>query len=463
MNEKKIFRERVVKLNDRNPADGKFVLYWMQQSQRAEYNHALEYAIARANDMKLPLLAIFGLAEKYPEANIRHYAFMIEGLAETRKSLEKRGVKLVVRKGDPAELALDAGRQAALLVCDRGYTNHQKAWRQRVARKAACPAVQIESDVVVPVAVVSKKAEYAARTIRPKIHKNLEKFLEPPPEFALGRDSLDFKEDGLDLRSTSAVLQTLDTDRSIEPVSPLFRGGTSHAKKRFGKFIRESLEQYDKNGNQPQTDDISHMSPYLHFGQISPLYLALEIQKSKASDAAKDAFLEQLIVRRELAANYAEYTPDYDRFAALPDWALQTLEDHKKDERPAVYTRRQMENAATKDEYWNGAMREMKYTGFMHNYMRMYWGKKILEWCGTPEYAYRTAIYLNNKYFLDGRDPNSYAGVAWVFGLHDRAFKERAVFGKVRYMAASGLERKFDVQAYINKVEHRIRSLRQVA
>ncbi len=458
-----IFEGRIRKLNGQEPVDGKFVLYWMQQSQRAEYNHALEYAIERANEMKLPVVAIFGLTAKYPEANVRHYAFMTEGLGETIQALEKRGVKLIVRKGEPADKALEASQQAAFLVCDRGYTRHQKNWRQKIARNAPCPAVQIESDVIVPVGTVSNKAEFAARTIRPKIHRHLEKYLAPVPEIALERDSLDFRDNGIDLESASSVLELFNIDPEPAPVSPLFHGGTSHAKKRFETFVRDGLERYDKNGNQPQTDDISHMSHYLHFGQISPLYLALEIKKCKAPDAAKEAYLEQLIVRRELAANYVEYTPDYDRFAALPEWALKTLEDHKKDERPAVYTRKRMENAETNDEYWNAAMREMKCTGFMHNYMRMYWGKKILEWCGTPEYAFRTALYLNNKYFLDGRDPNSYAGVAWVFGLHDRPFKERAVFGKVRYMSASGLERKFGVQAYINKVEDRRKSMKQVA
>jgi deoxyribodipyrimidine photo-lyase len=172
------------------------------------------------------------------------------------------------------------------------------------------------------------------------------------------------------------------------------------------------------------------------------------------ADANIAAYLEELVVRRELAINFVYYTPDYDTYSCLPAWARQTLAEHKQDKRQFLYTATQLENAATHDPYWNAAMLEMKHTGFMHNYIRMYWGKKILEWSRTPEQAFKTTLAINNKYFIDGRDPNSYAGVAWTFGMHDRAWKERPVFGKVRYMAASGLERKCDIRAYVKKVEN---------
>jgi deoxyribodipyrimidine photo-lyase len=184
--------------------------------------------------------------------------------------------------------------------------------------------------------------------------------------------------------------------------------------------------------------------------------VALAVRKSKAvPEETKAAFLEELIVRRELAVNYVNYTPEYDSFQALPDWAKRTLAKHRSDSRQPIYGRRELEDAKTLDPYWNAAMVEMRHTGFMHNYMRMYWGKKILEWSATPEEAYRVALTLNNKYFLDGRDPNSFAGVAWLFGLHDRPWGERPIFGQVRYMAASGLERKCDIRAYVQKVEAR--------
>jgi deoxyribodipyrimidine photo-lyase len=314
--------------------------------------------------------------------------------------------------------------------------------------------VQVESDVIIPVEVVSDKAEYAARTIRPKVHKHLKDYLVPFKSSSADKSSLGLKVKGLDLSKVDTFLKKLSLDRSIAPVSQFFKGGTSQGKARLGEFLKTRFHHYVENRNQPQTDDISHMSPYLHFGQISPLYLALKIQASGRRFAeARAAYLEELIVRRELAVNFVNFNQKYDSYSCLPQWAQKTLKQHRKDPRENVYTRRQLEDAETHDDYWNAAMREMKITGFMHNYMRMYWGKKILEWCRTPEYAFRTALAINNKYFLDGRDPNSYAGVSWVFGLHDRAWFERPIFGKIRYMAASGLERKCDIRGYVDKVD----------
>jgi deoxyribodipyrimidine photo-lyase len=445
---------RIRWLNDRVLNKGSYVLYWMQQSQRAEYNHALEYAVQQANALGQSVLVGFGLTDGYPEANLRHYTFMLEGLRETKASLAGQGIKMVVQRGSPADVASVLGRKASLIVCDRGYLRHQKAWRTQVARSVACSVVQVESDVIIPVEIVSSKAEYAARTIRPKIHRHLNDFLVPFKSSSADKSSLGLKVKGLDLRKIDTVLERLSLDRSIAPVSQFFKGGTSQGKARLGEFIKKRFHHYVDNRNQPQTDDISHMSPYLHFGQLSPLYLALQIQGSGGRlKEAQTAYLEELIVRRELAMNFVNFTPEYDSYACLPQWVQISLKQHRKDPREYVYTRRQLEDAETHDDYWNAAMREMKITGFMHNYMRMYWGKKILEWCRTPAHAFRTTLAINNKYFLDGRDPNSYAGVAWVFGLHDRAWFERPIFGKIRYMAATGLERKCYIRGYVDKVD----------
>jgi deoxyribodipyrimidine photo-lyase len=449
-----IQKSRIQLLNDADVAKGNYVLYWMQQSQRADYNHALEYAIQQANRLGQGVLAAFGLMDDYPEANLRHYTFMLEGLKETRTTLVRRGIKMVIQKGTPAEIALKLGRNASIIVCDCGYLRHQKAWRDQVAQQAACRVVQVESDVIVPLRVVSTKAEYAARTIRPKIHKHLDSYLNEFKPATVKQSSLNLDIQGIDLGNVDAVLQKLKIDRGVPAVTQFFTGGTSQARQIFKGFIHQRLGRYVDNRNQPQTDDISHMSPYLHFGQISPLYLALKIMQADSRlQEAKEAFLEEMIVRRELAMNFVNYTPHYDSYKCLPNWARRTLADHEKDTREYVYTRRQLENSRTHDEYWNAAMREMKHTGFMHNYMRMYWGKKILEWTKTPQHAFRTTLAINNKYFLDGRDANSYTGVAWVFGVHDRAWFERPIFGKIRYMAASGLERKCDIRGYVNKVD----------
>jgi deoxyribodipyrimidine photo-lyase len=454
MTEPVIQETRIQQLNDLDLRKGRYVLYWMQQSQRVELNHALEYAIHRANELDQSVLVGFGLTDDYPEANLRHYSFMLEGLGETQKSLKEQGIKFVIQKGRPAAVALKLGAEASLIVCDRGYLRHQKDWRREVAREADCRVVQVETDVVVPVEVVSGKAEYAARTIRPKVTRHLRDYLKPVKTASARKSSLKLQINGLDLTNLAAVLKSLKIDRSVAPVGQFFKGGTSEGKKRFQEFLRKRFEHYVENRNQPQTDDISHMSLYLHFGQISPLYLALTLRQSgggKSED--RDSYLEELIVRRELAMNFANYTPDYDRFSCLPDWARKTLAGHEKDRRAHTYSLKQLEAAETHDPYWNAAMREMRYTGFMHNYMRMYWGKKILEWSRTPKEGFENTLAINNKYFLDGRDPNSFTGVAWVFGIHDRAWNERPVFGKIRYMAASGLERKCDIQGYVKKVE----------
>jgi deoxyribodipyrimidine photo-lyase len=450
-----IHESRVRYLNDREVVQGRYVLYWMQQSQRAEMNHALEVAVREANRLGQGVVVGFGLTENYPEANLRHFAFMLEGLAETSASLARRGIRLAVRKGSPPDVALALGREASLIVCDRGYLRHQKAWREMVAGEAGCRAVQVESDLVVPVESASTKAEIGARTLRPRIHRQLAEYLKPLPVAPVRASSLGLSIEGISLQDIPAVLKSLKVERRVAPVSALFKGGTSEGKRRFAEFLKNRLARYDENSNQPQTDDISHMSPYLHFGQISPLYLALEIAQDGGPQSAKDAFVEELVVRRELAANFVHYVSDYDSYDCVPGWAQKSLADHRRDRRPYVYSVSQLENAQTHDPYWNAAMREMVCTGFMHNYMRMYWGKKILEWSPTPEEGFATTLALNNRYFIDGRDPNSYAGVAWIYGVHDRAWPERAIYGKVRTMMASGLERKCDIQGYVEKVERR--------
>jgi len=453
---RQVQEERVQHLNDAEIRSGDYILYWMQSSQRADHNHALEYAIQQANERDERLLVVFGLTDDYPEANLRHYAFMLEGLQDAQKVLKDRGIKMVVRRGPPDDVALEAGEDASLIVADRGYMRPQRKWREKVARDAGCRVTQVETDVVVPVELASGKQEHAARTLRPKINKHLEDFLVELTPTEPEKQSLNMDAEGLDLSDIEKVLDDMDLDRSVSALSHLYKGGNSEARKMFRRFLKESFGDYDANRNQPQTDYVSHMSKYLHFGHVSPIRLALQARESSASKDNIDSFTEELIIRRELTMNFVLFTPDYDSYSCLPDWAKKTLEEHKKDGRENSYTRKQLENAETHDPYWNAAMKEMLHTGYMHNYMRMYWGKKILEWSNTPEYAYETTLYLNNKYFLDGRDPNSYANVAWVFGQHDRGWKEREVYGKVRYMSAGGLKRKSKPAQYVEKVEGRI-------
>jgi len=426
-----IQEERVNALNRQSPRKGDYVLYWMQASQRVECNHALEYAVRQANERKEPLVVYFGLTDTYPEANERHYSFMLEGLNEVRLSLKDRGIAMVVRHNSPELGAVELARKASITVCDRGYLRIQKKWRQYAAEHIECPLLQVESDVVVPVETASEKEEYSAATFRRKLHRVLPIYLKPMEEQAALIDSSRFLFDNYDTTDTSGAISGLTIDRSVKPVNG-FRGGTREAKARLEDFIDRKLGDYESSRNDPNADSLSNLSPYLHFGQISPLYIALEVIKTGSPGI--DTFLEELLVRRELSMNFVQYNQGYDSFTGLPEWAKRTLSEHSDDYRAFMYSLDELENAKTHDSYWNAAQSEMVVTGKMHGYMRMYWGKKILEWAASPEEAYRRALYLNNKYELDGRDPNGFAGVAWCFGKHDRPWGSRPVFGNVRYM-----------------------------
>ena len=442
---------RVKILNTAAIKNGRYVLYWMQASQRSEYNHALEYAILKANKLHKPLIVFFGILENYPEANERHFYFMLEGLKEVQSSLTQQGIQLVVWRKSPELGVIELAKNATLTVTDRGYLKIERKWRNYVAENIDIPFIQVESNVVLPVEEVSSKEEFSAATIRPKIKKKLAKYLVPLKSNKPKRDSLEMDFNSLDINDVKKMVTDLHIDRKVKKVHS-FQGGTREAKKRLKDFIKKKLDHYTDFRNDPSLDYLSNMSPYLHFGQISPLYIALKINET--SSPGKDAYLEELIIRRELSVNFVFYNRNYDSIHGIQEWAQETLREHKKDPRKPVYTQEDFERAETHDHYWNTAQNEMRIRGKMHGYMRMYWGKKIIEWSKNPEKAYTIALYLNNKYELDGRDPNGYTGVAWCFGKHDRPWKEREIFGKIRYMSAGGLERKFNIGEYVKNINH---------
>ena len=443
------------------------VLYWMQQSQRAEGNAALEHALELAADARLPLLVGFGLTGGYPEANLRHYQFLLEGLVDVEAGLASRGVGFVVRRGDPAMVALTLSDGAAALVCDRGHLRHQRRWRATVAELAPCPVFEVEADLVVPLQAATDKREYAARTLRPKLHAQLERWLLPTAavEVLKPLDARTARKlagessaaSTVDLSDPRGTLASLNLDRSVPPVSELFQGGQLAARAQLARFLADDLRGYQSRRSRPETASVSHMGKYLHYGHISAVEVALAARAAKRAPLVDRAsFLEELIIRRELAHNFVAHTEDYDRFSAVPDWARASLLTHQSDPRRPAYRPDEMEAAVTSDPYWNAAMREMKHTGYLHNALRMYWGKKILEWTPDPVDAHALALRLNNKYLLDGRDANSYANIGWIFGLHDRPFAERPIYGKVRTMSARGLERKSDIAAYVEQVNARV-------
>jgi len=441
-----IQKERIKVLSRKEMGGGTYVLYWMQASHRVECNHALELAILKANELRQPLIVFFGITDQFPEANERHYTFMLEGLKEVKDSLEKRGIQMVILQKSPEVGVVQLARRASLVVVDRGYLRIQRAWREVASKKIACPMIQVETDVVVPVEETSPKEEYAAATIRSKITRKWNAFLLPLAEHEPMVRSLSLEFDSLDIEDVEKTISRLRIDRSVQRAHS-FHGGTREAKRHLDIFWESKLDRFPELRNDPTLDYLSHMSPYLHFGQISPVYIALKVLKT--GSVGVEAFLEELIIRRELSMNFVFYNERYDSFEALPDWAKSSLESHRKDKRSYLYTLKEFETGSTHDPYWNAAQREMVSRGKMHGYMRMYWGKKIIEWSKTPEEAFKIALYLNNKYELDGRDPNGFTGVAWCFGKHDRPWGERSVFGNVRYMNDRGLKRKFDADQYV--------------
>jgi deoxyribodipyrimidine photo-lyase len=437
-------------LNNKEVANGEYVIYWMQSSHRVQDNWALNYAIETANNSDLPVVVYFGLTNEFPEASYRHYWFMLEGLKEVSAILQSLGVRFVINEDSPPQGLLDISKKSSQIIVDRGYLRLNKAWYNYAAEKVQVPLIQVEDNVVVPVEEASQKEEYSAATLRPKLLAKLNQFLDLPPQVAPRRASLNIKMDSIALANLEETVLKLGVEKAPAK-SKYFQGGTSRAKQLLELFIERYLRIYEREGNNPENNCSSCLSPYLHFGQISPVYIALQIMRTNTS--IKPKFLEQLIVRRELAANFVNYNTNYDSLQSLPQWAKKTLASHAADKREYIYSLAQLESAQTHDVYWNAAQREMVVTGKMNGYMRMYWGKKIIEWTRSPDEAFAIALYLNNKYEIDGRDPNGYAGVAWCFGKHDRPWKEREVFGNVRFMNKKGLERKFNMQSYLQRVD----------
>ncbi|MEM9304529.1 MAG: deoxyribodipyrimidine photo-lyase [Pseudomonadota bacterium] len=453
---------RVEWLREADPAPGRHVLYWMGGTQREALNPALEFAVERANRHGVPLLVVFGLMDDYPEANLRHVRFMLQGLAETATAIRARGIGFALRRGYAADIATAAARDAVEVVCDRGYLRHHRAWRHQFAEQCNAPFAVVETEAVVPLRVASTKAEYAARTIRPRIHRHLADYLRPLAPVAIDQPWIGEPPESESLDDIDALLERMSLDRTVGAVDPFFIGGYSQARRRLEAFLAGPIDAYADRRSHPAEDVTTALSPYLHFGQISAIELALAVQaRRNTHETNREDFIEELIVRRQLAQNFCEFIDDYDAYACLPEWARKTLDEHRDDPREHLYSEAELAEAKTHDRFWNAAMNEMRITGFMHNYMRMYWGKKIIEWSATPEEAHRVTLALNNRYFLDGRDPNSYASVNWLYGLHDRAWTERPVFGKIRYMNANGLKRKFDMDGYLDKVARLRRRARE--
>lgn len=443
---------RVTVRRSGSPASGSgCVVYWMQRAQRALDNPALDVAVETANVLRQPVVIFFAPIPFYPHANLRHYRFLAEGIPDIAAYARKRGIGFVLRRYPQHSLVEFCEEvSASLVIGDENPMREPREWRERAAKKLKVPFWTVDADVVVPSKLLGKE-QYAARIIRPRLAERLPQFLslagnpsvkvewQKPERLAALPDDV-----AIDITEGWSRL-----DRSVGPVDS-FRGGTDEALRLLGEFIHDKLATYPENHGKPEIDGTSQLSPYLHFGHIGPHTVLNAVQTARVPQAAKDDYIDQLLTWRELAINFVHFNPLYDSLESAPDWAHKTLAAHAGDPRPVLYTREQLEHAQTHDELWNAAQLQMLHAGWMHNYMRMYWAKKILEWSPSPAVAYQTALYLNDKYFLDGRDPDGYAGIAWaIAGKFDRPWFDRPIFGTIRYMTAAAARKKFDADRYI--------------
>ena len=428
---------------------GSCVVYWMQRAQRGIDNPALDVAVKAANVLGKPAVVFFAPVPFYPHANLRHYRFLNEGIPDIAAHLSAKDIGFVLRRyPDHSLLKFCEEVKPALVIGDENPLRETEDWRRKATQKLTAPFWTVDADVIVP-STLLRKAQYAAHIIRPRLQAYLDTFLVGSQN---PRTRVPWKPKQLRvLESAIDITDGWKLDRSVSPVSN-WRGGNSAARQLLDEFVSQKLRGYGTLRNKPETDHTSRLSPYLHFGHISPITVALAVKSADAPNADKEAFLNQIITWRELAVNLVRSNPDYDSFECAEPWAHRTLARHASDPRPVLYDERQFENAETHDPLWNAAQMQMVNNGWMHNCMRMYWAKKILEWSRTPADAHRTAVYLNDKYELDGRDPNGYAGIAWaIVGKFDRPWFERPIFGQIRYMSGASTGKKFNSKEYIQQ------------
>jgi deoxyribodipyrimidine photo-lyase len=424
------------------------VIYWMSRDQRVHDNWALLFAQNLSTEKKKDLVVVFSIVPKFLDATLRQYDFMLNGLAEVEKELKRYNIPFFILLGEPSVQIPEFINEhaASTLVSDFDPLKIKRKWKNEIAKKINIPFYEVDAHNVIPCLYVSGKQEFGAYTIRPKIHKNLPEFLEEFPKLKKMKSNSAFNKN-IDWKK---IYSSLSLDESVKPVEWI-KPGEKAAHKTLKDFIENKIDKYSELRNDPNENVLSNLSPYLHFGQISAQRVA-QIVNGLGDHPSVNSFLEELIVRRELSDNFCYYNSNYDSFKGFPDWAKKTLNNHKKDKREFVYSSKIFEEANTHEDLWNAAQNELINTGKLHGYMRMYWAKKILEWSKSPEKALMIAIYLNDKYELDGRDPSGYVGCAWAIGgVHDRAWAERPVYGKIRYMNRNGAKRKFDIEKYIKK------------
>ena len=465
---------------------GDFVLYWMTAFRRVSWNFSLDRAVDWARELQKPLLILEALRCDYPWASDRLHAFVLEGMAHNAHELAEGPVSYypyVERsRGEGKGLLKRLSQNACVIVTDYFPCFFIPAMTKAAAAKVGVLMEKVDGNGLIPLQL-SDKVFQAAYHFRRFSQKHLLPLLNQQPKvrpFAgLKREILNVipsavakRWPGLSFGPNNPIrtfVKTLPIDHQVQPVKD--RGGTDSARSLLGTFMDHRLSSYKKDRNHPDSEAESHLSPYLHFGHISSHEIVkgvLEQQgwsPEQCADQAEgrregwwgmdenaEAFLDQIITWRELGFQFCHYRPDYPEYESLPNWAMETLQKHAEDPKPFLYTVREFEQARTHDPIWNAAQNQLLEEGRIHNYLRMLWGKKILHWSDSPEDALRIMERLNNRYALDGRDPNSYTGIFWILGRHDRAWgPERPVFGKVRYMTSASTKRKLRMKAYLRE------------
>lgn len=440
--------ERITLLHPGKHIGNGAIVYWMNRDVRVADNWALLHAQELAIQHKLPLIVVHNLVPSFLGGGQRQFSFKVAGLKEVEEELRGKNIPLYIFCDELIDSLATflASIHPHTIVTDFSPLKIVRSWYKELLKHVDCDFVEVDAHNIVPCRFVSQKQEFAARTIRPKITKLLPKFLIDFP--VVSKQRYPWKHAVPRIAWTELLRTYGEKDSSAHH----WIGGSSQAHKQLHTFIEKRLPHYDTSRNDPSLNLQSDLSPYLHYGHISAARVALNVKKLHRS-TNRDSFLEELIIRRELADNFCQYNPHYDSVKGFPLWAQKTLSEHLKDKREYTYTLEQFEQAQTHDELWNAAQLEMVLYGKMHGYMRMYWAKKILEWTKNPETALRVAITLNDKYEMDGRDPNGYTGIAWSLGgVHDRPWFPRKIFGTIRYMSETSLRKKFDAKTYITRI-----------
>jgi deoxyribodipyrimidine photo-lyase len=468
MNELRLFSKNNHPVN----SGGDYVLYWMQIFRRFEYNEALEYAVQVANELKKPLLIFEGLKCTYPWASNRFHQFILQGMNENSRIANGNAWNyfcFVEKKPfEGSGLIQELANRSCVVVTDEFPAFVIREHNEKVPSSISVPYITVDANGIIPLGL-SSKAPYSAFEFRRLMQKNfLTQFQRPPKRNPMG--SLKNKSKIKLNKTIIPAISSIAIDHSVSALS--IQGTREAALKKLKYFCTKVLRGYVENRNHPDRNSTSELSPYLHFGKISAYEIVKAVLKQQPKkwsmsrihdvkgrrdgffngDPSIEAFLDQVITWRETGYHFCHHVKNFDQFESLPKWAINTLEKHSYDKREHVYELQEFERASTHDPIWNAAQRQLLREGTIHNYLRMLWGKKILEWTADPQTALKYLIHLNNKYSIDGRNPNSYSGIFWILGRFDRPWApERKIFGSIRYMSSENTARKIKLKEYLKK------------